>query len=89
MPCKFFERRCKDKQKPYGKDTRGECVMTCDDKLGRTIAKEQRYCHGTQNTCRHQQASREVIGPLVGRQIQEPTQEILSQSATPKNQHEG
>ncbi len=31
MPCKFFKRRCKDKEEPYREDTRSEGVMTCNN----------------------------------------------------------
>ena len=69
MPCKFFKRRCKDKEKPYWEDTRRKGVMTCNNELRWTVTEQQRYCHSTQDTCRHQQAGCEIILPLIGRQV--------------------
>ena len=68
MPRKFLKCRCKNKEKPYRKDTRSECVMTCNDELWRTVTEKQRYSHSTQDTCRHQQTSCEIILPLIKRQ---------------------
>ena len=69
MPRKFLKCRGKDKEEPYRENTRGESVMTCNNELRWTVTEQQRYCHSTQDTCRHQQASCEIILPLTEKQI--------------------